>query len=612
MKHSLSVKFAAIFLAALSLVSVISGITGIVAIENAGLYVSGLESLQRQEYESMARDIAEAYADLYAVEKLGSLPYKLKQSLFPDPNDRGDSDYWTVMLREGQTVLVDPGPLVGYSTQITLVCHPLYPIAADRNETPPETTTPTVEPSVPETESATVPRDLKPANIPDGYLYRETETFWENGGIASLELYYYEAPEYTVTVYMKEAILDSSAMHMLTLLYPHRYTCIGILAGGIVAFAVCFVFLLWAAGRNSRGEVNPGGLNRLPLDLYACFVGLGCAGLSYLFSGLTRWVRNEGPHPGNLSLLAVTLLGITLLVIGLCFALAAQVKLKNGYWWRHTLLGRCLCRLSYGLGLAFRGLRAVVRMLPLIWRWLLTALVMAVTLVAAVALLASGKTGAVALIFLAAAVCFCVGVVCYGAHAYGVLMRGIHRMTDGDLSCQVPTKYLVGGYLDLASQLNSLSETAMISAREQTKSERMRTELITNVSHDIKTPLTSIINFVDLLRKPHSPAEEAEYLEVLSRQSERMKKLIEDLMELSRASSGYITVDAEGFISLTDAGRAVAEKIYERHTVLSQMLIRLGVSPETAAEDACRMEHAISDESFAAIKKHIEAELSHE
>ncbi|MBR4863437.1 MAG: metal-dependent transcriptional regulator [Oscillospiraceae bacterium] len=69
----------------------------------------------------------------------------------------------------------------------------------------------------------------------------------------------------------------------------------------------------------------------------------------------------------------------------------------------------------------------------------------------------------------------------------------------------------------------------------------------------------------------------------------------------------YIQVDKDGYITLTDAGRALAEKIYERHTVLSQMLIRLGVSEETAMEDACRLEHAISDESFEAIKRHIEA-----
>ena len=69
---------------------------------------------------------------------------------------------------------------------------------------------------------------------------------------------------------------------------------------------------------------------------------------------------------------------------------------------------------------------------------------------------------------------------------------------------------------------------------------------------------------------------------------------------------GYILVDADGFITLTDSGRAVAEKIFERHTLLSGILIRLGVSPETAADDACRIEHAISDESFEAIKRHIQ------
>ena len=66
---------------------------------------------------------------------------------------------------------------------------------------------------------------------------------------------------------------------------------------------------------------------------------------------------------------------------------------------------------------------------------------------------------------------------------------------------------------------------------------------------------------------------------------------------------GYLAVDGSGRLSLTDSGREIAEKIYERHTTLSAMLVDLGVSPEVAAEDACKMEHAISDESFAAIKK---------
>ena len=69
---------------------------------------------------------------------------------------------------------------------------------------------------------------------------------------------------------------------------------------------------------------------------------------------------------------------------------------------------------------------------------------------------------------------------------------------------------------------------------------------------------------------------------------------------------GYITVDSDGYIALTVSGLAVAQKIFERHTVVSQLLIRLGVSEETAAEDACKIEHVISDETFHAVKKYMD------
>lgn len=69
-------------------------------------------------------------------------------------------------------------------------------------------------------------------------------------------------------------------------------------------------------------------------------------------------------------------------------------------------------------------------------------------------------------------------------------------------------------------------------------------------------------------------------------------------------SGGYILVDKDGYITLTDSGREIAEKIYERHTLLTAFLVRLGVDPQVAAEDACKMEHVISDESFQALKAH--------
>lgn len=72
--------------------------------------------------------------------------------------------------------------------------------------------------------------------------------------------------------------------------------------------------------------------------------------------------------------------------------------------------------------------------------------------------------------------------------------------------------------------------------------------------------------------------------------------------------SGYVNIDEDGFLTLTDAGRAIAERIYERHTLLTQWLTRLGVDEKTAAEDACRIEHVISAETFDALKAHVSNE----
>ncbi len=80
------------------------------------------------------------------------------------------------------------------------------------------------------------------------------------------------------------------------------------------------------------------------------------------------------------------------------------------------------------------------------------------------------------------------------------------------------------------------------------------------------------------------------------------KPSVSRAMKLLR-NGGFVTVDEDGSLHLTEIGREVAEKIYERHTLLSDFLVRLGVDPTTAAEDACRIEHVISDASFAAIKR---------
>lgn len=126
------------------------------------------------------------------------------------------------------------------------------------------------------------------------------------------------------------------------------------------------------------------------------------------------------------------------------------------------------------------------------------------------------------------------------------LRDGAKIIAGGDLDFQIDTRYMYWDFKQHAENLNHISEGMSLAVEDRIKSERLKTELITNVSHDIKTPLTSIINYVDLLKKEKLDNERVnEYLEVLDRQSARLKKLIEDLVDASRFSTGNISVNLE-------------------------------------------------------------------
>ena len=126
------------------------------------------------------------------------------------------------------------------------------------------------------------------------------------------------------------------------------------------------------------------------------------------------------------------------------------------------------------------------------------------------------------------------------------LKTGTEKIAGGEPGYQIGTKHMTGIFKEQGEQINHISDGMTHAIEERMKSERFKTELITNVSHDIKTPLTSIINYVDLLEKEDLHNETAqEYLEVLDRQSGRLKKLIEDLIEASKASTGNLPVHLE-------------------------------------------------------------------
>ena len=124
------------------------------------------------------------------------------------------------------------------------------------------------------------------------------------------------------------------------------------------------------------------------------------------------------------------------------------------------------------------------------------------------------------------------------------IKEGGERIAKGDLQYKIDTKYMYGEFKSFAESLNNISDGLAVAVDEKMKSERFKTELITNVSHDIKTPLTSIINYVDLIKTSQPENENIkEYIDVLDRQSARLKKLIEDLVEASKASSGSLAVN---------------------------------------------------------------------
>lgn len=124
------------------------------------------------------------------------------------------------------------------------------------------------------------------------------------------------------------------------------------------------------------------------------------------------------------------------------------------------------------------------------------------------------------------------------------LLESVQSMADGEEVTKVPVEHLFLDNRKMAEAMNGLGEGLQAALHEQVKSERMKADLITNVSHDLKTPLTSIINYVDLMKKERMDNPRVEkYLEILDQKSQRLKQLTEDLVEASRASSGNVVLD---------------------------------------------------------------------
>lgn len=337
---------------------------------------------------------------------------------------------------------------------------------------------------------------------------------------------------------------------------------LGFVLVGAAGTLTCLAFLFAAAGhRRGREEVSLNLLDRIPLDLYLAFSAVfAVCSWWIVFEGIRYsgiWDNMNGFTPTFLSVIFLICLFLYLaflVVLAPFLSFATRVKVGGGIWWRNTVIYRAL-------KLCWRILKWLWRLVKRIFGWIVfvfrkiplvprSALIVAAVIIVELVLTMScfGYGYHYSPIIFLLWVVYNLALflaLCFGAWQMKSLKAAGERMANGNIDEKIDTKRIYWEFKQHAENLNSIGDGMAAAVEQRMKSERLKTELITNVSHDIKTPLTSIVNYVDLLQKPHTPEQEAEYLDVLDRQSKRLKKLTEDLVEASKASTGNMNVNIE-------------------------------------------------------------------
>ncbi len=319
------------------------------------------------------------------------------------------------------------------------------------------------------------------------------------------------------------------------------------------------VYLCCSAGHKRGVEgVYLNWFHRVPGDvlLYTLF----CVGMGSATIGMDQAMYAYGNAPMFMQLFVVGVAMAVCAAAGLgalvtvCARCKARTLLRNTWTWK--LCAWCwrlfVCVWSWCWELFGAMGRAVIA-IPLIWKAVMGC--MAYTLFTIVTIDNGNATGLWLL------VSFVVSLyLCAWAYQWKRIRHGTQEIIGGNPNYHINTNRMLPDLRGHADELNNLGHAISTAVDERMKSEHFKAELITNVSHDLKTPLTSIINYVDLLKKEKiDNPKAAEYIEVLDRKSQRLKKLTEDLVEASKASTGNLTVNWErlDWAQLTD--QALAE-----------------------------------------------------
>jgi len=319
--------------------------------------------------------------------------------------------------------------------------------------------------------------------------------------------------------------------------YHYRYPIIAFTSFSVIILTSILIYLFSAAGHHAgEKQVRAGIIDKIPGDFFTlCFLAV-----TALFAYLLRTALLQNKF--NVLSCLIILFFVTLIYLCVLFyAISISVRIKCETLFKTSLIFR-FCTWSWRkLSFIFRDLPHIAKAAVIIIIYFLFDLI--------ALLLFEEKTGF--FIYYTVKNCFAVLILFYICISLRKLQKGGERIANGDLSYQIDTENLFSDYSDFAETLNSIGNSMNEAINERMKSEHMKTELITNVSHDIKTPLTSIINYADLLKKEllsknfTEDEKSMEYLHILENQSSKLKKLICDLVEVSKATTGNMQVNSE-------------------------------------------------------------------
>ncbi len=344
--------------------------------------------------------------------------------------------------------------------------------------------------------------------------------------------------------------------HQAEQLYDNRNVIPVICCTGTILALLCFIFLLCSAGhKNGREGITPSAIHEIHLDVYTVVVAVGAFTGLYLAFG---WI---GMNPGMINLIVLVVLFAAEVIWCTLYFMELAIRLKMGKWWQNTILYRVFRFFGRFCKRVFRGIVKLIRGIPMVWRTALLCLAVCVAEFFGLILFYNDRV--VLLFFWAIEKFILCGAITFVALMCKELQEGSEALADGDLNYKLDTSHMVLSFKEHGENLNSIGEGISAAVEQRMKSEHLKTELITNVSHDIKTPLTSIINYANLIGKEVSgdvkdtgdgagteTAQEreqhiSEYAEVLLRQSQKLKKLLDDLLEASKATTGNLEVHPE-------------------------------------------------------------------